>query len=235
MAEQQSAGINERLGEWVRSRRKELGLTQAELADRMRERGVTIDATGITRIEKGTRTLRIDEAQTLAQSLWTTFSEIVDAVEAPPTIEADLMNALRHRREVVRAWSQLEYTRYKLAWKLSQYGANQFPADVKLADLRRALGPDSDPARLMKEGLLTGLNASDEVSRSLFGEKWHEVLLEAFEERDAQRRSVFDDRLAAPDDAYVWQEKQQLPLPLDILRVAVEQSSDGKIDFDDAE
>ncbi|KAA1426473.1 helix-turn-helix domain-containing protein [Nocardioides antri] len=61
----------------VRSERERQGLSQARVADRMRLVGVDIDATAITRIERGERRVRLNEAVALAQALQLELQELV--------------------------------------------------------------------------------------------------------------------------------------------------------------
>ncbi len=57
------------MGEYVATLRAEKGWTQAELARRLAEVGEPIHATAVTRLEKGTRSIRLNEWFALLQVL----------------------------------------------------------------------------------------------------------------------------------------------------------------------
>ncbi|KMM46481.1 hypothetical protein CWIS_04900 [Cellulomonas sp. A375-1] len=57
------------VGEKVRSYREAKGMTQRELADALGRLGWDVDATAITRIEKGSRALRVNQLQLIAAVL----------------------------------------------------------------------------------------------------------------------------------------------------------------------
>lgn len=219
MADQQASGITERFGEWVKARRLQLHLTQAQVAERMRDAGVPIDPTGITRIEKGSRTLKIDEAQVLAECLWTTFARILEDIDSPPTVAADVANVLHQRREAILAWAEMEMERFRLAEKLAQYPDDRIPADVKLADLELALGPDSDAGAIMEQALFAsvGYGVSEPLVENFVGPEWREGVYETFEKRDRRRREVFDQKIAG-GEPYTRFGQQQMPYSIELLR-----------------
>lgn len=59
----------------VRQLREAAKIPQTKLAERLAERGVKIDPTSITRIEKGTRGIRLDEAVAIADVLGVPLEE----------------------------------------------------------------------------------------------------------------------------------------------------------------
>lgn len=65
------------LGERVKLRRQQQGLSQAALAEALDEQGLRIDPTGVLRIEKGPRDVRVDELLALAAALGTTPADLL--------------------------------------------------------------------------------------------------------------------------------------------------------------
>ncbi|TIC84104.1 helix-turn-helix transcriptional regulator [Nocardioides sp. GY 10127] len=57
------------MGEYVQFHRRELGLTQEQLAARLAELGEPMHATAVTRLERGGRSLRFNEWVALMQAL----------------------------------------------------------------------------------------------------------------------------------------------------------------------
>lgn len=71
---------DEAIGMNVKRLRRELGLSQAELCTRLAEAGMDgVYTTTITKIEAGTRTIRLREAPLLAEALETSVSELLMA------------------------------------------------------------------------------------------------------------------------------------------------------------
>lgn len=62
-----SPGI--RFGQWMRDRRRMLGLTAAEIADRMTAAGSKIDFSAVAKLEKGQRRVTLDEAMLISRLL----------------------------------------------------------------------------------------------------------------------------------------------------------------------
>lgn len=65
-------------GKRIQEARADLEISQRELAERLAERGLKLDPSAITRIEKGTRPVRVEEAVALAAVLDTRVSELLD-------------------------------------------------------------------------------------------------------------------------------------------------------------
>lgn len=68
---------DEVVGGNIRELREGADLTQRELADRLRERGWQIDPTALTRIEAGTRSVRVSQLFLIADALSVTVSELI--------------------------------------------------------------------------------------------------------------------------------------------------------------
>lgn len=68
---------DEILGANVKRHRERLHLTQKELAERLSEDGWELDGTAVTRIEKGTRAVKVNQLPTLAKALRVQPSSLV--------------------------------------------------------------------------------------------------------------------------------------------------------------
>lgn len=66
-----------RLGLSIRQERQRVGLSQAEVAERMSARGFSVIQTTIAKIEAGTRPLRISEFVGIAHALGTTWHSLL--------------------------------------------------------------------------------------------------------------------------------------------------------------
>lgn len=77
--------VEERFGAEVAERRQVMGLSQKALADRLAEYGLKVDASAISRVETGTRALRISEAIVIAQVLGFSLEDVADPL--PPQHE----------------------------------------------------------------------------------------------------------------------------------------------------
>jgi transcriptional regulator with XRE-family HTH domain len=103
-------------------------MSQAELAARLGDYGITLDATGITRLEKGRRTIRLNEAMALAQILGIEAAGLIE-LEIPDTAEAIEAETERVGAEV----NQLEA-------EVAQVATQWVQADARRAELVRRLG-----------------------------------------------------------------------------------------------
>lgn len=65
----------------IRQRREGLGLTQNDLAKRLRTLGVRVDIASISRLENGHRDLRTSELTMYARALECRVSDLVDEVD----------------------------------------------------------------------------------------------------------------------------------------------------------
>lgn len=79
-----------------KARRVKLGLSQRALAERLKAFGISIDATAITRFERGQRDLRLREAVAIASLLDISLSDLT-VTEAPilPVSKADPIAQIR--------------------------------------------------------------------------------------------------------------------------------------------
>lgn len=63
------------------------GLNQRQLAERLRERGVTFDTAAISRIEKGKRSVRLSEAVAIAEALGSPLEALVSGGQDSPVTQ----------------------------------------------------------------------------------------------------------------------------------------------------
>ncbi|MFK0244589.1 helix-turn-helix domain-containing protein [Amycolatopsis azurea] len=130
----------------LRRERERLGITQAELARRSSKiLGANLDPTAVTRIEQGTRAVRLDEAVALAQVLGVPLPLLYS--EAPVS-ETEAVLA-RCRVELAAAqsrWEQsrLEVQRLMLAIQMLTGGDTQSMLDPQLRDAIDARVPQDE-------------------------------------------------------------------------------------------
>lgn len=99
-----SGDLNQLIGANLQLLRKDSGLSQSDLAERLTERGVPFRQQTVLKIEKGSRPLRVDEAAIIAEVLDLSVDDLLR-----PHDERTL--ALR---EVVRAQREVEVTKEHL-------------------------------------------------------------------------------------------------------------------------
>jgi transcriptional regulator with XRE-family HTH domain len=73
----------QRFGSMVLSSRQALGMSQKDVSTLLTNEGLAIDNSAVSRIEKGTRALRLGEAIAIARALGFSLADFEDAV--PPT------------------------------------------------------------------------------------------------------------------------------------------------------
>ncbi|WP_168221244.1 helix-turn-helix domain-containing protein [Actinomadura sp. WMMA1423] len=120
-----------RLGAWVRDARIKRGWSQRELANELASYAIKLDPSGITRLEKGQRPIRLDEAAAIARVFNTTIEEMV----SPPD------NLLFEAAETARQWlastKAAEGYGQQFAELIKKYGSMQdlmqpdLPEDVR--------------------------------------------------------------------------------------------------------
>ena len=67
------------VGRSIRRAREKVGLTQKELSDRLTQSGWEIDSTAVTRIEKGTRAVRVNQLYLIAAVLETSPTRLMQS------------------------------------------------------------------------------------------------------------------------------------------------------------
>ncbi|WAC65753.1 helix-turn-helix transcriptional regulator [Agrococcus sp. SL85] len=100
--------VGRNFGAAVAAARSDLGLSQRALAARLVDDGLQIDASGLSRLESGGRTPRLDEAVALANALGTQLSSML----AP---------GVKLGTQVSRAASRLEAMRDQLIDQMEEY------------------------------------------------------------------------------------------------------------------
>lgn len=88
--------FNAQVGEKVKRVRRALGMTQAELAAALADRGLPFQQQTILKVERGSRPLRFEEARAIAEILNTTTEELSELSETEEIHAAaeQLQNAL---------------------------------------------------------------------------------------------------------------------------------------------
>lgn len=114
----------------ARELREALGLSQTQLATTLALKGVKIDPTSITRLEKGARGIRLDEAVAIAGVLDQTVDEM-------------LRPALPPDEQLRQAEQQADRDR----WRAARAVAEMEAAQVRLERLRKNLGTDPGDLR----------------------------------------------------------------------------------------
>jgi transcriptional regulator with XRE-family HTH domain len=120
----------------MRELRESLGMPQTHVATTLKLiHGIKIDPTAITRIERGTRTLRLDEAVAIASVLDHTVDEM-------------LRPALPPEEQLLQAEQEIEPARWRAARAVAEYEVSQ----RRLERLRVALDVGADLKEVFAEG-----------------------------------------------------------------------------------
>ncbi|MGN8245275.1 helix-turn-helix domain-containing protein [Cellulomonas soli] len=92
--------VDASVGAWVRRFREGRGLTQRQLAERLADSGWEIATTGITKIEKGSRSLRVSEVARIAAALGVEPADLmhVRTSDFKSQMQRSVTNALDARR-----------------------------------------------------------------------------------------------------------------------------------------
>lgn len=77
MTEGSDANLGVTFGAGVRAARERLGWTQQQLSDRLLEHDLRMDTSAITRVESGSRDVRLSEAARIATALGATLDQLV--------------------------------------------------------------------------------------------------------------------------------------------------------------
>lgn len=167
--------IDESFGASVTKARSLRGMSQKDLASALTERGMKVDASAVSRIEKGTRSVRLAEAQLISAALGRELSEMI----------SDL-GTLQER--IFTAYDQIEWRGTDLADAATKFAQSLF-ALTNLVE-----GNDEQLAKMVADGV--GVPASGrDVPR------WYSELLKV-RYWDTKRERVNQDRyvLYGPED-----------------------------------
>jgi len=106
--------IENRFGEEVLKTRRVQRLSQKDLAEGLSQRGLALDASAISRIEKGSRAIRLSEAAVIADALGFSLSDVEhprdpleDSARIRQTIEASLSAAFQASLQVADAFEDM--------------------------------------------------------------------------------------------------------------------------------
>jgi len=94
------------------------GWTQRELAEALSSRGMPVDSTAVSRIENGTRDVRLSEALLIADALAVDVDRLLIGMRSPA-------QELRHRRDVSDDWA-LQFSEILPNWLHSMRGTSDF-------------------------------------------------------------------------------------------------------------
>lgn len=106
----------------TRELRDRLGISQVQLATTLAARGVRIDPTSITRLERGTRGIRLNEAVAIARA----FGQTVDEMLRPALPPAEQLSEAERQADLAR-------------WRAAQAVAEMEAARDRVDRLRAAL------------------------------------------------------------------------------------------------
>ena len=108
--------IENRFGEAVLDGRHRQGLSQKAMADLLTERGLAVDASAISRIEKGTRAIRLSEAAIIADVLGFSLADLErtrdprdDLARLQNSIEAGLNASYLGAYQVSTAMDEIDW------------------------------------------------------------------------------------------------------------------------------
>lgn len=137
MQDQREQTPEETFARRMRQLRDTEGIAQTVLAERLEHRGIKLDGTAITRMERGTRTIRLNEAVAVAAALDVSVDEMLHPAPSP---DEQLEQARQHA----------EHAEWAAMLAVAEYDA----ARARLARLK-GLAPADERARLkeMEAGL----------------------------------------------------------------------------------
>lgn len=115
----------------VRDARKAQGISQRALAERLAEVGLTIDASAITRLEKGSRAIRLGEALAIAEALSTDLEELLGP---DPKRRMEMLRAEANRHMNESRWALREFLDQLLEIRDLLNMDDDLIADVTAAD-----------------------------------------------------------------------------------------------------
>jgi transcriptional regulator with XRE-family HTH domain len=141
-------------GRRMRQERERLAITQGGLANGLGELGMKLDPTAVTRIEKGDRGLRLNEALAIAQVLGCTLDYLLDPYPTP-SLDDEIERLVERLDEVDQrvhaAQTQAEHAQAMVASAVQQRDA----ISAQLAKLRqerdRAVTLTEDEKRQVEE------------------------------------------------------------------------------------
>lgn len=125
MQNEERSTLDKEVGKRFRALRTEKDLTQAAVAARLEESGLSLDPTAITRIERGSRTLRLGEAVAIAAALDTSLERVLLDVAPEEHARTAVRQAVVKVRDVF-----LTVDRWMLMVTLAINEACEFPEVV---------------------------------------------------------------------------------------------------------
>ncbi|MEU6098413.1 helix-turn-helix transcriptional regulator [Streptomyces sp. NPDC047079] len=166
----------------MRRRRAALGLSQAELADRVSKLGGSLYQQTIAKIESGSRAVRLQEADLIAQALGATVSEMLTSSIGDPTSSPEKMDieeliarvkAAQRRREEMRR--RLDTARQAEAAARAEAAAAQELATYAELETRRAITHAEEVEEEVRYLTRISLSRQSELNAK-FGPRWREKI-----------------------------------------------------------
>lgn len=166
----------------MKRRRTALGLSQAQLANRITDLGGSLYQQTIAKIEAGQRAVRLQEADLIAQALRSTVSEMLalsigDPESSPETMDIDeliaQLKALQRRRDAYT--SSLHQAREDEARALEAVQAATHRATMASSEARRVATHLEEIERELHHLSRVSLSRQSELN-ARFGPRWREEL-----------------------------------------------------------
>jgi transcriptional regulator with XRE-family HTH domain len=129
----------QRFGSMVLSSRQALGMSQKDVSTLLSREGLALDTSAVSRIEKGTRALRLSEAITIARALGFSLADFEDAV--PPADD--------FKRREERVDNALRSAHQSLIWAAEEMDGLAFVAELYPEVLAGV--PSPEPVRDARE------------------------------------------------------------------------------------
>lgn len=126
MANKRWETAEDRYGRNLRRMRDAAGLSQAELAQKLAEFGVSLHPSAIAKIEardaKNPRTIRLNEADGLARSLGVPLANLLSGPHEDYEAVAELVEQAVHARESADRWIEQAFDRIRTFEGFSSFG-----------------------------------------------------------------------------------------------------------------
>ncbi|MFJ4999890.1 helix-turn-helix transcriptional regulator [Microbacterium sp. NPDC088619] len=124
----------------MKSAREAIGMTQTDLAHRLKDMGLPFHQQTVQRVETGLRPVRLDEAFAIAMVLGVIDMKDMVDTETSVTLEAVRGHMRRHRRDLESAIQEYEQARASFAALMDQIPeSEQKPWDAEIAESTLAM------------------------------------------------------------------------------------------------
>jgi transcriptional regulator with XRE-family HTH domain len=130
--QQESKDFNRRVGRTVQQFRKGAGLSQAELAQELAERGFPFGQTTVVKVEQGSRPLKLEEAQAIAELLGVSTPVLMSRAWNPEL--RAISDAAEQLREALDRIDVLVKRKERIDHEIARLERMQRDAERRLAD-----------------------------------------------------------------------------------------------------